>query len=402
MKIFYLSAYDQPFGQSSRTFDISRELVKCGHEVFFFTNSYCHFTHIDRISGFKLFAVEKHEGVVVVFLKTNHYAGNGIGRGINMLLNFLLTLFVSKFFIKIRPHIVIAPSVPLFSGFAGYCIGRRYKIPFVFEIRDIWPQALVDLGALRSDSVIYKVFRFVEKFLYSRAVKISSVLPLAGIHIAESGFPNKSVVWIPNGIDSSQPVLPFDAADDSHLFKVLYLGGFSHGHDVQSIIESAKMLQDRYPGKFSFHFYGDGEFKPKAEDYVALNQIKNVKFHNRIGKNKVHQVLSSGDVLVAALRDIAVYRYGINLNKICDYMQSARPIILSANVPNDSIKNAGCGVSVRAESPRDIADALVWLSKLSVAERMQMGLNGRVYFDENFRITKVAKKMEDLLISCLV
>ena len=102
MKIWYVASYDQPKGQSTRTYDFSKELVRRGHEVTMFTNGYCHFTQKERLRDDELWRVEMVDGIRVVWLKTRPYVGNGMGRGLNMLDNVRRVLQSSRCWVIAR------------------------------------------------------------------------------------------------------------------------------------------------------------------------------------------------------------------------------------------------------------------------------------------------------------
>src|SRR5713101_1891338 len=200
MNIWYLSAHDQPKGQSSRTYDFSRELVRRGHKVTMFTNSYCHWTHVERLAPHEKWRIEGTDGIRVIWLRTVHYTGNGLRRGMNMLSNAWRSIQIART-LPDRPDVVIGPSVPLGTGWAASKIARMTGAAFVFEVRDVWPIALVDDGNFSKNSPIYYAFRFIEKYLYRKSQRISATMPFLYRHVSESGSNPDKVTWIPNGVD---------------------------------------------------------------------------------------------------------------------------------------------------------------------------------------------------------
>ena len=399
MNIIYLSAYDQPNGQSTRTYDFSRELVRLGHEVTIFTNSYCHFTHRDFLGPHEKWRIEIIDGIKVVWLKTIKYKGNGLSRGLNMLSNVYAILKSSKSVITIKPDIVIGPSVPLLTAWAAWFLSKRYKTQFVFEVRDIWPQSLVEIGAMKRNSIIYFSFRKLEKFLYKKASKISVVLPYAANHIADSGFPKKEVTWIPNGINVQSNIpITFNSNHIGAPLIVTYLGGYSFAHDISTLINAIKLVEMQGPSNIRFQFYGSGQFKNQAILEAKSLGLDSIVFFDRVPKSQVADVLLISDILLASLKDLDVYKNGINLNKIFDYMQSSRPIIFAANVPNDPVKDSGCGISVAPGNPQLVADAITTLANIDSRKRREMGGKGRKYFEHNYSIEMLAKRMEAMLL----
>lgn len=401
MKIWYFSAYDQPNGHSSRTFWYASELVKRGHQVTMLTNSYCHFTHVERLAAGEKWKAEQIDGVRVVWLKTIAYEGNGWQRAANMLLNAFRCLQFSRQSEEI-PDVVIGPSVPIFTGWAASKVAKSKGAAFVYEVRDIWPQALVDLNAISPNSLIYFIFRFVEKLLYKKAVLISAVLPLTYKHVERSGGNSDKVTWIPNGVNlaSFDGIKEYDGGLRECLI-AMYVGGFSITHDVITILKAAKILQDSNNFIYQFVIVGGGKEREQCEALSVSLGLDNVKFIETVPKRDVPALQSDADILIASVKDTPVYQFGINSNKLFDYLGSARPILFSGNAPNDPVAESRAGLSIPPEDPKAMADALVKLSEMTSAQRVAMGQLGRKYAEENFDLVKLVDRMEKLLIQAI-
>lgn len=398
MNIWYLSAYDQPKGHSSRTYDFSKELVRLGHKVTLFTNSYCHFTHVERLQAHERWRFEEIDGIRVVWLKTIPYGGNGWRRGANMISNAMRAIQVSRVLTD-RPDVVIGPSVPLGTGWAALHIAQQKGAAFVFEVRDVWPQALVDLNVLNNKSLLYKVFRKLEKFLYKKAVRISAVLPYTWKHVEDGGGDSSKVTWIPNGVNLDRFInLPKYSGGEKPLI-VMYVGGFSVTHDVSTIINTAKILEENGESSaFQFIIVGDGRQRASCEELAGSLQLSNLKFLDSVTKSEVASLQANGDILVASVKDTPVYQFGINSNKIYDYLASERPIIFSGKAPNDPIVESSAGFSIPPEDADAMAEALLRLLDMSPGQRVQLGKNGRKYVEEQFDLQKLALRMESLLL----
>lgn len=397
MKVWYVAAYDQPRGQSPRTYDFSLELVRRGHEVTMFTNGYCHFTHKERLRDDELWRVEMIDGIRVVWLKTRPYAGNGLGRGLNMLDNVRRVLQSSKA-LGDRPDVVLGPSVPLLTGWAAARLADRYRVPFIFEVRDVWPDALVDIGGLKKNGLTYRVFRHVEKLMYRKAMRISSTLPNLADHVAGSGSDPAKIVCIPNGVDLAPYNRPesYDGGAGRPLV-VMYVGGFGLDHDVPTIIRAAKILQDEGDQCFRFIVIGGGVRKVECEEEARSYQLRNLEFRSPVPKTSLPEVQRDADILVAAITDSKSYRFGLNLNKLCSYFASARPVLFSGNPPNDPVAESGGGISVRAEDPQAMVDGLRALAQMEPAERVRMGESGRRYAQTTLSMEALGDRMERML-----
>lgn len=396
MKVWYVSAYDQPKGQSMRTYDYSRELVAQGHDVTMFCNSYCHFTHREHLKRGEAWRVEFVEGVRVVWLRTFHYRGNGLGRGINMLTNVWRVIRAAAS-LGLRPDVVLGPSVPLPTGWGAMYMAGKYRVPFIFEVRDVWPDALVDIGGLKRSSVAYRVFRYIEKQLYRRATRISSTLPYLGEHVRLSGSDPGKIVCIPNGVDVSSFVEGLDYDGGACPLTVMYVGGFGLDHDVPTIIRAAKILQDEGSEQFRFVIIGGGVRREACMAEAASYGLRNLTFRPPVPKSSLPEVQAQADILVAAITDSPSYRFGLNLNKLCTYFASRRPVVFSGNPPNDPVHEAGAGVSVAAEDPPAMVRALRELLAAGPAERKRMGESARQYAEQTLSLAALGRKMEAML-----
>jgi glycosyltransferase involved in cell wall biosynthesis len=399
MKIWYLSAYDQPGGQSTRTHDFSRELVRRGHEVTFFTNSFCHFKHTELLGEHELWRVVMVDCIRVVWLKTRKYSGNGVGRGLNMLDN-VRRIFQASKELGDNPDVVLGPSVPLLTGWAAARLAESHGVPFIFEIRDVWPDALVDIGGLSRNSLSYHAFRYIEKMLYAKAAYISSTLPHLSEHVAASGSDPCKIVCIPNGVDLTPyaPDVAYDGGDGRQLI-VMYVGGFGLDHDVTTIIRAAKLLQDAEDSTFRFILIGGGVRKAAAEEEVLSYKLRNLELRDPIPKSSIPEIQRGADILVAAITDSKSYRFGLNLNKLCTYFASARPILFSGNPPNDPVHDSGAGLSVAAENPQAMVVGLRELAARGAVERIEMGALGLRYAQTTLSMEVLGGRMEKMLVS---
>ena len=401
MKVWYISAYDQPIGQSPRTHEFAIELVKRGHDVTFFTNSYCHFTAREKLGADESWREEYIDGVRVVWLKVPSFKGNGIGRGINMVWNCFRAISISRLFDEV-PDLVIGPTVPLLTGYAAARIARRYEVPFILEIRDVWPIALVYNGGLTFQGPLYLVFRALEKWLYRNSALICSALPFVHEHVRSSGGDPSKIEWIPNGVSLSSIELPevtIPQLDGKIL--VMYVGGFGLDHDVPVIIRAARLLQDAGESRFHFKIIGAGVRKPQCVEMANQYGLNNLEFGDPVPKAKLGSVQHEADILVAAITDTEAFRFGLNLNKLCTYFASGKPVVFAGNSPNNPVADSGAGFSVRAEDELQLVSALRALAAMSPSERESIGSLGRVYVEKNLSMAVLGARMEALLLRAI-
>ena len=378
------------------------ELVNRGHEVTFFTNSYCHWSHQDVLGPSEKWRIENIDGIRIIWLKTIPYSGNGLRRGLNMLSNARRCLQVASVLSDV-PDVVLGPSVPLGTGWAAARIAKRKKAPFVFEVRDVWPSILVDDGGLSKWSPIYFVFRHLEKQLYRQASVISSTLPYLFDHVAESGGDPDKVHWMPNGVSLNR-FTGMDAYDGGKNIPltVMYVGGFGQAHDVITLVRAAGILHNRQRGKFKFIMIGDGVKKQECVDESKALGLTDIDFRDPVPKSEVPYVQMESDILVACVTRSDSYRFGLNLNKIYDYYGSSRPVVFSGTAPNDPTRESGSGISIPPENPSLLAKAFEELLSMTSSQRKKMGLIGRQHVESKYNMNLLGEKMEKLLINVCV
>ena len=401
MKIWFISAYDAPKGNSSRTYDYAKALIERGHEVTFFTSSFDHFSRQERLERSESFREEYIDGIRVVWLKTIPYHKSTLMRFANMLSNAWRAYYVGKSLGYDRPDVIVGPSVPLFTGLAAYGLSRSNKCAFCFEVRDIWPQALIDLGILSESSPVTWGLRKIERFLYKKAHRIVAVLPFAHRHITKSGIDERKITWLPNGVnfDRFLECKPYDGGDD-RLLRVMYVGRFTTAHSVETIVQAARIVNERgYAQSIKFKLVGGGEEKSCIAKLINEMQLFNVELSDTVNKDAIPALLGTADLLVATINDAPVYQFGVNLNKLYDYLGAGRPILFAGNSPNDPVKDARAGFTVPPENPALFADAIIDVYGLPPSQRREMGERGLAYAKEHFDTRKLAIKLESIFAS---
>ena len=401
MSVWFVSAYDQPKGRSSRTYDFAKELVRRGHQVTFFTNSYCHWAHVDILNPGEKWRIEMIDGIRVIWLKTTPYEGNGWQRAVNMLSNAWRSMQVART-LPDKPDVVIGPSVPLATGWAASRIAKLKKAAFIFEVREVWPIRLVYDGALSEKSIIYYLFRTLEKHLYRKSHKISTVLPFIHDHVTKSGSDPQKITWLPNGVNFER-FSGFDHYDGGKKdsLTVMYVGGISVGQDITTIIKAARLLQERGNKKYRFVIVGDGPNRQEREQEALDYGLSNIEFRGAVPKSEIPRIQMEADILVVAVLDSKAYQFGVNFNKLYDYFSSARPILFSGNVPNNQVLESNSGFSISPENPNAMVEVLEQFQEMTLSERVNMGKRGRDYVEKEFDIKILTMRMESLFLDAI-
>ena len=374
-----------------------------------FASSFSHVTHREeRLRGNEWHRIDYIDGVRFIWVRTVPYSRNDHRRVLNMA-SFGVNAVRAQWRLS-RPDVVIGSSVHPVAVMAACLIGGFRRAPFVFEVRDLWPQTLVDMGALKEGSTVTRALRAAERFLYDRARVVISRLPHVQDYIARLGIPEEKIVYVPNGIaDYHQQSAAADARTAELVTRIAawrgagvlvagYVGSHVRANTVDVLVESARVLRDRGISDIAFVFVGDGLEKEECQRLARRYGLHNTLFWPGVPKRDVPAVLRAFDVTLFALRDIPVFKYGLSCNKFFDYLAAGRPVVSACPVADTPVSASGGGVSVPAESPEAIADALVTLASLSEAQRQAIGERGSSWVYQHHGATALAGRFLDALV----
>jgi glycosyltransferase involved in cell wall biosynthesis len=405
----YAFAPDRAAG--TRHYDFAVRLAALGYRVTIFAASFSHLTGRDeRISGAKLTRGEWFGPVRFVWLRTVRYRGNTWRRQLNML-SFLVVFLVVQTR-QARPDVVIGSTVHPFAALGAWLVARARGARFVFEIRDLWPQTLVDLGAMRVGSPGERLLRALEAFLVRRASVVVTLLPGMRDYLAERGLPANHVVYIPNGVDLDA----FDAAvsdtapppeglarataeiallREQGRFVLGYIGSFGRVNRVDVVVEAALLAERRAPGRIGLVLVGDGPARSALVEQAGASPA--VTVCDSIPKRFVPGVLRAFDGAVVHATATPVYRYGISFNKLFEYMAAARPVVFACASSYDPVADAGAGLTVAPDDPSVLADAFLELAAVPRGMRDAMGAAGREYVARTHSINRLGDDLASVV-----
>ena len=383
---------------STRHYDLAREFVRKGHKVTIFASGFHYQKFVEeRLRSDESSKQEYHDGVRFVWMRTFPYKGNEWRRVVNMISYAWRAIFIGRK-LEERPDVIIGSCVHPFAVLSAYILSRMKKSRFLFEVRDLWPQTLIDMGALNNKSLIAWGLRKLEKFLYDKAEEIITLLPYADEYITGLGIPSKKIIWIPNGADLSRyrGVREYDGGM-SKPFKIMYLGAHGRANALDVIIDAANIIQGKGLNNIRFIFVGDGPEKTHLIQYSEKKCLYNVEFRSAIPKNEISKVMGEADAFMFNLEDLSLFKYGISSNKLFDYLASGRPILFSGNAANNPVAEAAAGISVPARAPKLLANAVIDLINLKPEDRKIMGKNGLRYMRAKHDIRLLADRLENVI-----
>lgn len=341
------------------------------------------------------------DGVTFLWVRTPQYEGNGVGRMKNMLVYTFRVLMPSVTRDLDRPDVIVGSSVHPFAAWSGVILARRFGVPFVFEVRDLWPQTLVDMGRLRADGLATKALRWLEKWLYQRADRIVVLLPKAADYILPLGVAANKIVWIPNGVElAGYPEPPQPPVLDG--FTLMYFGAHGQANGLDCILKAmAELKKMPAMAHVRLRMIGDGPLKPYLLQLARDLNLDNVDFGAPVPKQQIPALAAEADGFVFNLIDAPVFKFGISSNKLFDFLASARPIVFCCDASNNPVEEAGAGITVLPGDPVALAKAIASLVALPADQRAAMGRAGRAYVEKNhdFRIltAKLAVTLSDLV-----
>jgi glycosyltransferase involved in cell wall biosynthesis len=382
-------------GMVYRSYYIGKELVKLGHNVSIVGSSYSHLR--DKIN-----VKDEIESGIRYFWESNiSYIGNGIRRAINIFI-FSMKIFLKakKYVEKTSPDLVIASSPNPFIIIGAKRIASLSKAKLFFEVRDLWPLTLIEVGGMSKFHPFVFIMQLIENYAYRCSDKVISVLPKANAYMVKHGMTPDKFVYIPNGINVDEwkksEKIPFEIERSLHKerkkgnFLIAYTGAHGQANSLGVLISAANFLKDK---KVHFFLVGSGPEKINLVKKAKLLNLNNVTFLDKVKKSSIPNLLSYFDALFVGLKKEAIFEYGISPNKIMDYMMAGKPIIQAINAGNDLVKEAKCGYSVEAENYIEISKAILKLMSLDNSERNKLGLNTKKYVVSNHSYDKLANKL---------
>jgi glycosyltransferase involved in cell wall biosynthesis len=407
MKILYINHYagSPRHGMEFRTYYLAREWVRAGHEVNIVAADFSHLRqHNPQLAG--KYADETIDGIRYTWCKTPPYSGNGIGRVRNIFSFLAKVMGLSKRFMsEWKPDVVIASSTyPLDTVPAAWIAGKT-GAKLIYEVHDLWPLTPVEVGGMSKKHPFIRLLQWAEDFGYQKADTVVSMLPCAKDYMAEHGMAPNKFVYIGNGVDvdewqGSTTPLPAGHVDKiaelkrEGRFLVGYAGGHGLANALDYLLDAAEELQD---DPVAFVLVGDGPDKATLQESAERRNLSNVHFLPAIPKRAVPAFLAEMDALFIGWHKLPIYRFGINPNKLFDYLMAARPVIHSVEAGNDLVKEAGAGISVAAEDALAIADAVRALMALSPTARAQMGEAGRATVLERHDYRVLAQRFAECM-----
>lgn len=410
----YASPPDRSTG--SRHYSFAREIIQRGGEVAIFAAGFGHVSgREERLTDRELVRDQVFDEVRFVWLRTFPYRGNGWRRMANMA-SYAMVVLVAQAR-RPAPSVILGSTVHPFAALAGWMIAKLRGARFIYEVRDLWPQTLVDIGAMGARSPGARMLYAIEAFLVRRAETVVTVLPGMSLYLDEHGLPKNQLLYLPNGVDLAADPPPREhgsatlgGPDDAlapiladldrrrSLGEVVFAWVGSHGlvNRLDIVLKAFHIASQASTSPMALLFVGDGPEKASLQGLATGLGLTNVVFLDPVRKDRVPDLLTHVDVGVAHYTATPVYRYGVSFNKIFDYMAASLPIAFACDTFADPVAAAGAGMTVKPDDPQALADAMSELAASPAADRQRMGDAGRRYVEREHDLARISSSFADL------
>lgn len=389
MRVLYIHQYfitpNEPGG--TRSYWFSKELLANGHQVVMLTS---------RNKQNKLIEKKLIDGIEVIYVK-NPYSNNmGI---ISRLWSFIRFMILSTWVGLKQKNIdlVFATSTPLSIGIPAFVIKKFTGIPYIFEVRDLWPEVPIQMGAIKNTFVI-KLLYWFERLIYKSAKHVVALSPGMQNGVIKAGISPSKVTMIPNMAKKDEFFVRtknWEIARNFNIntnhFNLVHFGAMGIANGLEYIIKAAAILKQNNINQVDFIFLGEGKTELELKRMCESKNLSNVKFLGKHPMKIVSEIVNICDCSLVSFADIPIL-YTNSPNKLFDSLSAGKPLIVnSPGWTKDMVEDHNCGVYVDPKNPEDLAKTIIKLIE-NPTMLQQMALNSRQLAEEVYDKTILCKK----------
>jgi glycosyltransferase involved in cell wall biosynthesis len=385
-------------GGGTRHYEFARLLAERGHHITVVASPVSYLTGREIEKGARTVA-QREAGIEIKHPRVYEALHRSYRA---RLLNFL-SFMCSSFALALREardfDVIWGTTPPIFQAVSGWAVARARRLPFMLEVRDLWPDFAIELGVIQS-RVLIALARRLETFLYSHADRIVINSPGFRPHLDANGVAKEKIALIPNGTDVAFFAQPIDREEVRRRFKindefvVLYAGAMGMANDLETLLRATSYLNR---DDILVLLVGDGKERRSLESLSVHLDSRNVRFEPPQPKAVMPEVMAAADICVASLRAIPMFATTYP-NKVFDYMAAGKPTVLAIDGPiRDVIEKSRGGVFVSPGDPEAMAEAISAYEsdRLLVADH---GSNARKFVASNFDRRKHVEELEAVLV----
>lgn len=300
-----------------------------------------------------------------------------------------------------KPDIILGGTVDPLAAATGGRLAARHKVPFVYEIRDLWPETLIRLGRLKPSHPAARLLYRMERKSWNQAALVVGPLGRIPEYAKDRGLPPRPFVHVPNGVDLEAFGPPPPA--QSGVLRIGYFGSHGLTDHLDVLLEAFATPEVRMlGGSVELQLFGAGPHKESLRSQATEQGLANVTFHDPLPRPQVAAAMQSMSALAFPLADNGgLYRYGACPNKLAEYLAAGRPVLLNAPFAPDPVLDAGGVVTVELCDAASWSEAICQLAATPQADRIQMGQLNREYAVANSGFEQIGHKLDTALLAAL-
>lgn len=387
-------------GVGGRHYYLAQELAKQGYNVYVIASSANHLLHqqphLDQNITFEPVA-----GFTFVWIKMPQYTqAHSRQRVLNWFL-FSWRLHKLEKSIPDKPDSVLCSSPSPLTFLGAHRLAKRFSARLIFEVRDIWPLTLMEIGGYSANHPFIRLMQWVENRAYRDSYKVISNLKNAVEHMIEHGLNKDKFTWVANGfsldeVNNNEPLSQIVSQQlPKNKFVIGYTGTLGVANSLDTLIDAAEILKG-YEA-ISFVLVGRGREKARLKARVDKINLNNVIFIDAIPKVQIQAMLSTFDACFIGWLKDDLYRFGIAANKIPEYFYAGKPVIHSYGGACDPVSQFNAGLLAEPENPKALADAVLKLYQMPEHKRKILGENGHKASVEHYEYGMLSKKLAGVL-----
>lgn len=357
-------------GGLNRHYYFGKYLKLMGHDPMVFVGSHPHNTNLQMIPGKERFLIDSSVRFPWVYVRTCNYENSKLKRVYSMFEYYWNAKKAATQFES--PSVILGSSAHPLAAVLSIRLGKKYGCKSVVEVRDLWPESIIAYGIAGAHNPAVIALRWLEKWIYKKADAVVFTMEGAYDYIVEQGWekdiPRSKVHYINNGVDlelfryNREHYRVEDAdLDCPEIFKVVYTGSIRHVNNLGLLLDAAKNVSDP---RVKFLIWGDGDERDALEQRVKDEGISNVVFKGRVEKKYIPSIVSRADLNLAHNTPTPLFRFGISLNKMFDYMAAGKPILSDFACNYNPAVQCGAGVEVVDATSKSIAQAIEHMAQL--------------------------------------
>lgn len=389
-------------GMGGRHYYLAEELGKLGYKVYVIASGYTHLLRKPPELQ-KPFLFEKRDHFTFVWVRMPKYQeAHSKKRVLNW---FLFPWKIQKLskLIPDKPNIILCSSPSPIAYLGAEKLAKKFKARLAFEIRDIWPLTLIELGGYSPKHPFIRFMQWVEDRAYKKSDIVISNLRNAVEHMQNRGMNPEKFHWVPNGVSLAEisENIPLNPQSKNELpvnkFIIGYTGTIGVANTLNTLIDAAALLKE-YQDKFAFVIVGNGQEKTSLKQYSHSLGLNNIYFLNAIPKKEIQSMINNFDTCYIGLTKDPLFRFGVSPNKLFDYLYSGKPILYAIDSgAYRPVAELSIGKQIPPEDSQALAKAIIDIYNMPETEKNEISKRAKQAILELYNYQHLARKLAILL-----